>query len=108
LNINKGHFALDAERNFLPYLANHWNRENETWHVVLVDHKLHALQICWKTISNERHFTLEAEIFLHSYIHFNRNGFTQTSHVALTALRYEQCKFGTNLSVMKGTLLKNP
>jgi hypothetical protein len=57
---NEGHFMLEAETVFRPYLTSHCSGESEICHMVLLAHALRAEQITLKSVSNEGHFTLDA------------------------------------------------
>jgi hypothetical protein len=58
---NEGHFTLDAETVFLPYLPSLCSGVTEICDMALYTHALLAVQITVKSDSNEVNFTVEAE-----------------------------------------------
>jgi hypothetical protein len=58
---NEGHFTVEAETVFRPYLLSNCSGVNEICNMALPAHVLRAVQVRLKSVSNERHFTLEAE-----------------------------------------------
>jgi hypothetical protein len=59
---NEGHFILEAETVFPPYLPSHCSGATEMCHVALPAHALQSVQVRLSLVSNEGHFTLEAKI----------------------------------------------
>jgi hypothetical protein len=51
-------------------------------HRVLPPHAVQAVQVWWKSASNEGQFTLEADIFSRPYLAWQCSGVTETEHVA--------------------------
>jgi hypothetical protein len=58
---NEGHFTLEAETVFGPYLPSYRNGVSKICHMAPQAHALRAVQVRLKTASKEWHFTLEAE-----------------------------------------------
>jgi hypothetical protein len=60
---NEGHFTVEVETVFLPYLPKVWNGLTERWHMVPTAHVLEAVEVTLKVVSNQGHFTIEVESF---------------------------------------------
>jgi hypothetical protein len=62
--------------------------------MALIAHALSAVQVTLKSVSNEGHFTLEAEIVFHTYLPSHCSEVTKIRHVALPvhALRAVQVR----------------
>jgi hypothetical protein len=74
---NEGHFTLEAETVFRPYLPYDSSGVTEEYHMVLPAHVLQAEQLRMKSVSNEEHFTLEVKKVLHPYLTQDCSGVTQ-------------------------------
>jgi hypothetical protein len=57
---NEGHFTLETETVFRPYLLSHCSLVTEIYHVTHPAHALRAVQVRMNSGSSEGHFTLEA------------------------------------------------
>jgi hypothetical protein len=65
---NEGHFTLEAERVFRPYLPSHCSGVTEVCHMELPAHALRAVQARLKSFSDEGNFTIEANgVFVRIY-----------------------------------------
>jgi hypothetical protein len=92
-------------KEFLQYLASHYSEGPKTSHLVFRTHELQAMKVWWKSVGNERGFTREAEtLFVHISPRISA-GWPKQHTWHSTPIRYKQCMFGRNPSVMKGTLL---
>jgi hypothetical protein len=58
---NEGHFTLEAEIFFCPYLPSHCSGVSDIYHIKLPAHVLSRVQVTIKSVSNSEYFTLEAE-----------------------------------------------
>jgi hypothetical protein len=56
-------------------------------------HALQAVQVRLKSVSNEGHFTLEAETVFRMYLLTNCCGFTEISHIALSTNLLQEVQF---------------
>jgi hypothetical protein len=74
---NKGHFTLEPETVFRPYLPSRFSGVTEIRHMVLLAHALRAGQVRLKSVRNEEHFTLEAEIVFRPYLPWECSGTTE-------------------------------
>jgi hypothetical protein len=52
--------------------------------MTLTAHAIQALQVWWKSVSNEGHFTREAATAFRAYLASDYCGVTETSHMSLT------------------------
>jgi hypothetical protein len=52
---NEGHFTLEAETVFRPYLPSHWSGVTKICHMALPAHALLTVQVRLMSVSNEGH-----------------------------------------------------
>jgi hypothetical protein len=57
----------------------------EIYHVTLLPHALHSVQVWLKAVCNEGHFTLEAETVVPLYLPSHWSGVTEISHMTRPA-----------------------
>jgi hypothetical protein len=58
---SEGHFTLETESVFRPYLASHYSGVTQTSNMAVPPHAPQPVEGWSKSGSNEGHFTLEAE-----------------------------------------------
>jgi hypothetical protein len=75
---NEGHFTVEAETVFHPYLASPSSKVSESSHVILPAQALQAVQVTLKSVSNEGHFTIAAETVCRYYLALHRMEVSQT------------------------------
>jgi hypothetical protein len=68
---------------FRPCLASHCSGETETSYLALRADTLQIVKVWSKPVSNEGHFSLEAERLFRLYFTSYFSGVTETSHLAL-------------------------
>jgi hypothetical protein len=98
----KGHFTEDVERVFRSYLAWHWSGLTQISHVSISSHVPQPVQVWSKSGSKKRQFTLEAETGF-SISPCIASGWLKYLKWQFNAMRHNQCTFGRNRAVIKGT-----
>jgi hypothetical protein len=105
---NEGHFTLQAETVFRPYLPSHCSGVGQIYHMAHTAHVLRAVYISLNWESNMTHFTLEAKEFFVPVSPCITVGWAKCATWHSLGMRYKHCKLGWFRSVIKGTLLLRP
>jgi hypothetical protein len=82
---NEGHFTLDLETIFRPYLPCRCSGLTETCHMVLPAHAREAVQVSFKSVCYAGHFTLDLETIFRPYLPCRCSGLTEICHMVLPA-----------------------
>jgi hypothetical protein len=82
---NGGHFTIEDEKLFRPYLPSHCSGVTEICHLELPALALRAVNLMLKSVSNVGHFTLETLRVFSPYLVSHWTGITKICHMALTA-----------------------
>jgi hypothetical protein len=64
----EGHFPLQVETVFSPYLPSHCSGATKICDMAFHAHALKAVQVTLKSASNESHFTLDGERLFRPYL----------------------------------------
>jgi hypothetical protein len=81
MDSNVGHFNLDAETVFRPYLASHCCKVDQTPRFVLPPYATRAVHVWSKSGNKKGHFALEAEKVFRPYLATHGSGVTLTSNL---------------------------
>jgi hypothetical protein len=79
----EGHFTLEAQTVFRPYLPLHCSGVSEIYHMALPASGLETLYVRLRSVSNEGRFTVETDTVYRSYLASHCLGVTETSNFVL-------------------------